>query len=194
MWKKAIENYFDVLFHRLLGNRVKLRKFAVNRTRDLPNTNYEGTNSDVFWYVIGTRAVRMQFNSSFQSSPKDFPFRSFALQIECVPLISKLSIWCFPFHDLLLPLHFQVPFSSIESPLYTHKHKTTQHQWKDEERNQFKPQTTPCLRVIANPLIVQSVSGENCFKCFSFSHSGPSLFLWSSPVTSGVSISLHVDS
>jgi len=67
---------------------------------------------------------------------------------------------------LLLPLRFQIPLSSIESPLYTHKHKTTWHEWKDQERNQFNPKPPPSLRVIANLLIVMSVSGENCFKCF----------------------------
>jgi len=67
---------------------------------------------------------------------------------------------------LLFPLRFQIPLSSIESPLYTHKHKTTRHEWKGEERNQFNPKPPPSLRVIANLLIVMSVSGENCFKCF----------------------------
>lgn len=58
----------------------------MNRTLNLSNTNSEGT-------IVLTRAVYMQFISTFQSSPKDFPFLSFLLQIECVPLVSKLSIW-----------------------------------------------------------------------------------------------------
>lgn len=115
---------------------------------------YEGRN-ETNWCFLG-----LWGHANFGSA---FHFFHFCCRLSAFPSYRNC-----PFDVLLLlPLHFQILLSSIESPLYTHKHKTTQHEWKEEEeRNQFNPKPPPSLRVIANLLIVLSVSGENCFKCF----------------------------
>ena len=91
------------------------------------------------------------------------PFLSFRLQAECFLLASNLSIWSFPALPIAFPNTFEFYWITA---VYTQTQNNTT-RMKRRRKKPIQPQTTPFpLRVIANLLIVMSVSGENCFKCF----------------------------
>jgi len=91
------------------------------------------------------------------------PFLSFRLQAECFLLASNLSIWSFPALPIAFPNTFEFYWITA---VYTQTQNNTT-RMKRRRKKPIQPQTTPFpLRVIANLLIVMSVSGANCFKYF----------------------------
>lgn len=96
------------------------------------------------------------FDSAFHSF-------HFGCKPSAFPLVSKLSIWCFPAPPIAFPNTFEFYWITA---VYTQTQNNTT-RMKRRRKKPIQPQTTPpSLRVIANLLIVMSVSGENCFKCF----------------------------